>query len=192
MKVILIRHGATMGNQEKRYIGITDEALCDTGIEKLLKNVHKDIYPAADNIYVSPMKRCIQTAQIIYPGRESVVVDDLKECDFGRFEGKNYIELSGDSYYQKWIDSNATLPFPKGEDVKAFRKRCTEAFIRIVKHAKDNESVALVVHGGTIMSILSGFYGGSYYDYHCGNAEGYICEVTLDARIISAKKVNNS
>ena len=39
MKVILIRHGATMGNQEKRYIGITDEALCDTGIEKLLKNV---------------------------------------------------------------------------------------------------------------------------------------------------------
>ena len=68
MKVILIRHGATMGNQEKRYIGITDEALCDTGIEKLLKNVHKDIYPAADKIYVSPMKRCIQTAQIIYPG----------------------------------------------------------------------------------------------------------------------------
>ena len=50
MKVILIRHGATMGNQEKRYIGITDEALCDTGIEKLLKNVHKDIYPAADKI----------------------------------------------------------------------------------------------------------------------------------------------
>ena len=42
------------------------------------------------------------------------------------------------------------------------------------------------------MSILSEFYGGSYYDYHCGNAEGYICEVTLDARIISAKKVNNS
>ena len=48
MKVILIRHGATLGNQKKRYIGITDEALCDTGIEKLLKNVHKDIYPAAD------------------------------------------------------------------------------------------------------------------------------------------------
>ena len=174
MKVILIRHGATMGNQEKRYIGITDEALCDTGIEKLLINVHKDIYPAADKIYVSPMKRCIQTAQIIYPGREAVVVDDLKECDFGRFEGKNYIELSGDSYYQKWIDS---------------RKRCTEAFIRIVKHAKDNESVALVVHGGTIMSILSEFYGGGYYDYHCGNAEGYICEVTQNVRIISAKKV---
>ena len=179
MKVILIRHGATMGNQEKRYIGITDEALCDTGIEKLLKNVHKDIYPAADKIYVSPMKRCIQTAQIIYPGREAVVVDDLKECDFGRFEGKNYIELSGDAYYQRWIDSNATLPFPKGEDVKAFRKRCTE----------DNESAALVVHGGTIMSILSEFYGGGYYDYHCGNAEGYICEVTHDARIISAKRV---
>ena len=57
------------------------------------------------------------------------------------------------------------------------------------KTAKDNESVALVVHGGTIMSILSEFYGGGYYDYHCGNAEGYICEVTQDARIISAKKV---
>ena len=64
------------------------------------------------------MKRCIQTAQIIYPGREAVVVDDLKECDFGRFEGKNYIELSGDAYYQKWIDSNVRCHFQRERILK--------------------------------------------------------------------------
>lgn len=189
MKVILIRHGATNGNLEKRYIGVTDEPLCDIGKERLLKNVNKGIYKDVSEVYTSPMKRCIQTAQIIYPGKKAIVVKEFKECDFGTFEGKNYKELSGDAYYQRWIDSNATLPFPGGEDGRAFRKRCTSAFISVIKKIKDIDSIAIVVHGGTIMSILSELYGGDYYDYHCDNAEGYICEVTQDARIKAVKKV---
>ena len=35
MEIVLIRHGATAGNIEKRYIGITDENLCDTGIVRI-------------------------------------------------------------------------------------------------------------------------------------------------------------
>ena len=60
MKLILIRHGKTKGNREKRYIGKTDEPL-----EKNTVIVKK--YPKTDIVISSPMKRCIMTANLIYP-----------------------------------------------------------------------------------------------------------------------------
>lgn len=73
MEAILIRHGITNGNIEKRYIGTTDEPLIDSEKERLRKN----IYPDADIIIISPMKRCIQTAEIIY-GKYDDIFDGLK------------------------------------------------------------------------------------------------------------------
>ena len=63
MKVVLIRHSKTAGNLLGRYIGTTDEPLCEEGI-RLLENRS---YPAAELVYVSPMKRCRETAALIYP-----------------------------------------------------------------------------------------------------------------------------
>ena len=91
MKVYLIRHGATKGNRERRYVGSTDEPLLAEEIPGLQR---KDMPPAA-RIYASPMRRCIQTAAVLYPGREPLVVDDLAECSFGDFEYCNYEELTG-------------------------------------------------------------------------------------------------
>ena len=193
MKIVLIRNGATDGNLEKRYIGITDESLCDEGKDKLEAYIKAMKYPDVANVYVSPMKRCIQTAQLIYPEKKKIVVDGFRECDFGIFEGKNYKELSGDKEYQRWIDSNGQLPFPEGEDNRQFKKRCKNSFLNVIKQLSNGKdaviSCACIIHGGTIMSILSQLYGGDYYDYHCGNAEGYICEVTQDAKITDIKKI---
>ena len=63
MKIIFIRHGQTKGNEEKRYIGRTDESLSQKGIEEIKNR----LYPDADTVWVSPMKRCVETAKIIYP-----------------------------------------------------------------------------------------------------------------------------
>lgn len=49
------------------------------------------------------------------------IIEELSECDFGEFENKNYKELSGNQDYQRWIDSNGTLPFPGGESREAFK-----------------------------------------------------------------------
>ena len=83
MKIIFIRHGKTGGNLRKAYIGRTDESLCSKGISEL----EKKRYPAADIVVSSPMKRCIETAEIIYPKVPVKIYDDLRECDFGDFEG---------------------------------------------------------------------------------------------------------
>lgn len=188
MRVIFIRHSLTKGNEEKRYIGKTDEPLCEKGIEFLKDKV----YPICEKVYVSPMKRCRQTAEIIYNKQEFYEVEDFRECDFGIFENKNYLELNGNEDYQKWIDSNGELPFPQGESKKDFSIRCVNAFEKIIKDCKKDKisSVAFVVHGGTIMSILDRYSEPhkDYYSWQIKNAEYYECEFTEDNRLIFKNK----
>ena len=171
MKITFIRHGATKGNLEKRYIGKTDEELCPEGISELKK---LDI-TQSEVIIVSPMKRCIQTAELLFPASKYIVYRELRECDFGRFEGKNYIELTGDAEYQAWIDSGGKKCFPDGESPEIFKQRCISAFEDIVKKYNDKKSMAFVVHGGTIMSILEkyGYPERDYYDWNVKNGHGW-------------------
>lgn len=119
LKIYLIRHSRTFGNSLKRYIGVTDEPLCEEGIAALQNRE----YPKAEKLYVSPMLRCRQTAEIIYPGQEYEIVPLLSETNFGVFENKNADELSGTKEYQAWIDSNATMEIPGGESLANFQKQ---------------------------------------------------------------------
>lgn len=152
MKIVCIRHGKTAGNLKGAYVGRTDEPLCEKGREELLKKT----YPAVDAVFVSPMLRCQQTAAIACPLQAPVVIDELRECDFGRFEGKTWQELSGDSDYQAWIDSGGLGAFPEGESHEGFIARCCEGFRKVyaICEEKNIETAALVVHGGTIMALL--------------------------------------
>lgn len=187
MNVYFIRHGLTVGNVQKRYIGKTDEPLCDDGITELRAKIAAGDYDklmdaAADEncmIWRSPMLRCAQTAEIILPEHEYKIENDLRECDFGRFENKNWIELSGDPDYQAWIDSGGTMSFPGGEAQAGFRKRCVSAFRRIVSDAEENntQSLIFVVHGGTIMAIMAeyGVPKRDYFDWQIKNGCGIMC-----------------
>ena len=56
LKIMLIRHFATPGNEKRQYIGSTDEVLSEK--TAFLKRS----YPIPEYIIASPMKRCVQTA----------------------------------------------------------------------------------------------------------------------------------
>ena len=75
---------------------------------------------------------------------------------------------------QKAVESGGVLPFPDGEDTAAFKARCAAAFCRVTeKHAAD-DTLAFVVHGGTIMSILEAYEPShTYFGWQCKNGEGY-------------------
>ena len=160
-EIILIRHGKTYGNTLGRYIGTTDEELCPEGREELdalrESGQYRSIRP--DLVYVSPLRRCRQTAELLFPGVPQEICRDFRECDFGKFENKNYKELSGNPAYQAWVDSGGTLPFPGGESREAFQERCRAEFARVLKELgrQAGSGAAFVVHGGTIMSILSAY-----------------------------------
>ena len=172
LTVNFIRHGKTAGNLEKRYIGRTDEPLCDDGIAELGKNE----YPACDIVIASPMKRCIGTAEIIYPGMSVKTYEDLRECDFGHFEGRNHIEMSDDPEYADWLEKGGMAAFPGGEDSADFRERCVKAFLEAVNDSAGADTLSFVVHGGTIMAVLEKLAvpHKEFYEYMIENGHGYV------------------
>lgn len=136
MELVMIRHGRTKGNTENRYIGTTDEPLLASEAERLSakrKSLEEMRMDHPDILLVSPMRRCLDTAAILFPESEPVIVPDFRECDFGEFENKNYKELSGNVDYQRWIDSGGRLPFPGGESMSSFQERVCRAFDRVVR-----------------------------------------------------------
>ncbi|MCR5607492.1 MAG: histidine phosphatase family protein [Lachnospiraceae bacterium] len=183
IKLTFIRHGKTAGNEQKRYIGITDETLSDTGIKEVKQHINEGIYPEADVVFVSPMKRCIMTAGLIYPDSKVYVIDEFREIDFGTFEGKNYKELSENPDYQRWIDSNGTMPFHNGESREEFIKRCIKGFIKMLELIHNEKEIVAVVHGGTIMAVLSELLGGDYYSYQIDNGKTISC-IVEDGKIV--------
>lgn len=174
-RVLFVRHGATAGNLEKRYIGSTDEPLCYEGIEQVKKL--RQFHWAADALFVSPMLRTRQTAQLLFPQCPKQIIDDLRETDFGLFEGKTADELSGSREYQGWLDSMCLGPIPNGELAADFKARCCAAFFNSVQSLPDDATAAFVVHGGVIMAILEAYAQPcrSFYEYHIGNGECLWC-----------------
>ena len=169
--IFFIRHGATEGNLRRRYIGRTDEPLCEAGIAQVKALQKRRL--SVDRLFVSPMLRTRQTADILFPKMHYTVVDGLIETNFGRFEGKSADKLSGDPAYQAWVDAMCLTPIPEGESVTDFKTRCCEAFAETIKNVQDGSRVGFVVHGGVIMAIMEAYAHPKkdFYAYHIGNGE---------------------
>ncbi len=185
MMLAMIRHGETQANKEHRYLGKTDEPLSQSGIEALLSYQRMNMYPEVDYLFTSPMKRCIETAGILYPKLSPTVIPEWEEMDFGQFEYKNYDELKQDARYQAWIDSGGTLDFPEGEGREKFILRCKEGFVRMcsgLRRAAGQElscslRAGMIVHGGTIMALLNVYGGRPYFGCQVPNGKGFLCRI---------------
>lgn len=192
MKVYLIRHGVTAGNLEKRYVGSTDEPLTQEGAAEVKKSRRQ--YPIPQCTVTSPMKRCVTTSALLFPGIPTETAEGLRECSFGEFEYKNYQELTGNEAYQHWIDSGGVLPFPGGESREEFAGRSCSAFLKSVREQlnKGVTSVAYVVHGGTIMAVMERFCTDrrSYFDWQVKNVQGFELEVLAEVLQRCAEEVD--
>ena len=149
----LIRHGETELNKAKVYYGATDCPLTDKGREQSrgLQAVFaaKDI----DLIYVSPLQRAKETADIIFsPSLPRVIDPRLQEMDFGSWEGKRYTELSDDPIFQLWQEEWESTRAPGGESFNDLAQR-VESFCLDLKNTKA-DNVALVGHNAVLMLIL--------------------------------------
>lgn len=136
------------------------------------------------------MLRCVQTAKLIYGREPDLLCADLAEKDFGRYEGKNFEELRMDTEYMKWLESGGTLPFPAGEAEEAFILRSRRGFETMMDLLLKTEcrSAAFLIHGGTIMAILSGYAAKKkgFYDWQTENGNGY--SIRLDENSWKAGK----
>ena len=185
MELILIRHGTTQGNLEKRFIGTLDVPLLPQG-EELARRVGPTL-PRVEHIYRSPLRRCLRTAELLWPGVPMTVVDELRESDFGPFEGKNHEELKDDPLYQAWIGMGEHPDFanmPVGESAQQVTDRVSRGLEKVAADAaaRGCARVGVVSHGGALMSLLTK-YGRperAYYGWMCPNCGGFRAALNPD------------
>ena len=184
MLIVLLRHGETVYNEQHRYQGVSDGPLSERGREKLRADDN-----APDEVIVTPLCRTKQTAAILFPNAKQIVCDDLREMDFGDFEGRTYDEMKDDAAYGAWLDSGCETACPNGESRAAFCERVCHAFEACVDEASARGEALLVIvaHGGTQMAALSRFVlpHRDYYEWNTPNAGGFV----LDASQWRARRV---
>lgn len=156
MRILLLRHGETAGNLEKRYVGRTNEGLTEAAIQALRQTSEKRkqllyglLGPVAA-VYASPMRRCLETAALVFPEKDFSgvpvrLVPGLSECDFGRFEYKITesfpgmritsgssipAEQTGSREARPWRSSNAGVQTPSGRRCVPLRRKQTYGGVR--------------------------------------------------------------
>lgn len=153
-RIYLYRHGKTAANDEGRFIGSTDEVLSESGIVDLITLTENGEYPAVGKVYASPLQRCLQTARVLYPMMTPYAVDGLREYHFGELENKSLQALSQNAEFEAWVAGRGGIA--GAEEMEAFNTRIKQAFSDIVQDMMANRisDVAVVTHGGVIMSLL--------------------------------------
>jgi alpha-ribazole phosphatase len=156
-KLFLLRHGK-IGFSGK-YVGVKDVPLTPEGISQI-KNLQKVLQGKNFyKIYSSPMQRCRQTCDILFPNSVVTHRKNLKEINFGRWEGLTFEEISSrdPKIVTEWANNLPDFTFPEGESVDSFTKRVHTIGTEIAEGQGDN--VLIVSHGGVIRSLLCHFLG---------------------------------
>ena len=177
MLIWLIRHGLTELGEQKRYQGAVDTPLSAAGLAALCPcGAHPDL------VITSGMRRAEQTADVLFPGRPHTVIPDLREMDFGVFEGRGYWEMAEDASYRAWVDGGCEGRCPGGEDRREFCDRVCAAFAAAVDRALTDrvDRLAAVAHGGTQMAVLErwGDPPREYYRWQTAPGCGWVLDKT--------------
>lgn len=150
-RLVLIRHGRTLWNKERRYCGCRDIGLSKEGKAQAVKLRQSLGDLSFDKIYCSNKKRALQTRQILFGRDEFSRVNSLREINFGVLEGLRHEEIM-DKYsevYEKWLTDPYKTRIPKAETIQVFKKRVLGAIKKICR-ANSGKTIAAVCHGGVI------------------------------------------
>ncbi len=160
-RLSIVRHGLTSANDTGTYIGCrSDYSLSQKGINQLWNKMDEFDYPKVQRVYSSPMKRCLETAEIVFPYREVQIVDNITELDFGEFDGKSVNELIDREDYKEWLKGGAPDKRPPGgESTEELLLRLYKGLHEIIMDMmnEDLTHCAVVTHSGIVTNMISGF-----------------------------------
>ena len=182
MELIVMRHGATPGNERRQYVGILNHPLSKAGREQARE---AGVCPQIERVYVTPLRRTHETAAICFPNAEQIEIEGLQEMNFGVFAGRTADEMENDAAYRAWVDGMCLDPCPGGESRAQVTERICRALTELLHRCAGagERRVILVAHGGTIMSAFSEFAidhpERNYYEWLTGNCGGYRTAVTF-------------
>jgi alpha-ribazole phosphatase len=150
--IALFRHGLTEENKRNAYLGWNDSPLCPESQNLSTTRTY-------DSYFSSDLNRCICTANLLFPNENLFLLKDLREIDFGKWQGKTYEELKNEERYRQWIDDPIHYCPPEGESYQQFGKRVQHAWGKITKEIllANIQSCAVITHGGVVKHLLAEF-----------------------------------
>lgn len=190
MKIYLIRHGISVTNEKHMWTGQLDVELSENGIKKIMAVKKRFDFPTGDVYIASPLKRCIQTTELIYGRRPDVFIDELMECSLGVLEGTPYSDLTDDTNYINWQKYPDSIPFAEGESFNQFLERTHRGFEKVLElsEVKNYNKVVIILHGNVMRSILHGYVAPAipHKEWKIPNIGVYELEVA-ERRVVSYK-----
>jgi broad specificity phosphatase PhoE len=152
-RIVMVRHGETVGESSVRYYGATDVALSDLGRAQVRAAARRLPGDAFDLVVSSPLSRAWESATLIAPGRPVRLEPDLREVDFGLWEGLSAqeIEARDPVRYREWTERRSGFDYPDGERRVDFEARIARAVAALL--AAGVASVLAVAHKGVIRTI---------------------------------------
>ncbi len=169
VRLVLVRHGETVGHSSIRYYGRTDVALSALG-RRQMRAARGWLAARAGAsgfapVFTSPLVRATEGARII-AGKDAaaVAIEEFVEVDFGLFEGLTTEEIA-ERYpdeFRRW-NSNRLAPdfvYPEGESRAAFVARVARGIAKMLALWDARASgiaganALLVAHRGVIRAVV--------------------------------------
>lgn len=160
--IYLIRHGETANNKKGVLVGRKDVELSEEGREQIREMTRHHPFPQPSVVYVSPMRRCLETAALVFPDslkeHRARVEEDLIEMDFGSYEGMPVKAFAQTDLYQGWVEQRPDAGLTGGETFGQVEQRMTAAFDRILHDCLSEgiKTVGVVSHNMVIVRLLRG------------------------------------
>jgi len=156
LHLILVRHGETKWNAQRRYQGQSDMPLSELGWRQAHRIAERLSDQKIDVIYASDLKRAWETASAIAEKKGLEILSDprLRELKFGILEGLTFEEAEKQypEMIAAWLDDFNNTP-EGAETIDLFNARII-SFLDDLKREHDEQVVLLVGHGGSLSEIL--------------------------------------
>lgn len=184
MTLFLVRHGEIPSNVNKIYAGASNERLTARGELQAKAVAGKLTRYNIHALYSSPVKRALQTAEIIGKavGKDVVIDDAFREIEMGHWEGRSEMEIE-QKYPEAWALWNkepAELKIMGRETLDDLLQRVLTGISRI-SHGKEGKGVVIVTHVAVIRVLLLWYSKKSLNLYKTINVpNGEIFKITID------------
>lgn len=158
-RIVLLRHGNTVGNSHERFHGSGDPALSDEGRAQLRAAGRGLATEVFELVVASPLRRSWEGAALLADGHPVRLLPEFREIDFGRWEGltAQEIEAQDPVLYRAWREKAADFEYPGGEPRAAFRERVAKGFA-VLEHS-GAKNVLGVLHKGVIRALAEQLLG---------------------------------
>lgn len=195
LRLMLVRHGETEWNAQRRYQGQSDVPLSALGRRQAERVAERLAGRKIDAVYASDLSRAWETAQIIVAGSGLRVIPEprLRELKFGVLEGLTFDEAR-EQYPEMiaaWLD-DFNRPPEGAERIEAFIARIV-SLLDELKRKHDEQIVLLVAHGGSLSEILRVVLGLSRNQrWYIEMENASLSEVSIAETYVSLGRLNDT